>query len=104
MRKIKVTALIITLALAGAVYAAGNMQEAQQSPDKEKAACCKMDKEDAACCAMMNKDTKAGAKQAACSCCQAHATDGAGCCANCGDGCKDCCKGEACSKEKVAKH
>ena len=122
MRKIKITALVITLALAGVVYAAGNMQEAKQSPDKDKAAaccakaqkccnhsegteaCCKTDKEGAACCAAMTKDAKAGAEQPACSCCQAHAADAAGCCANCGDGCKDCCKDGACSKEKVARH
>jgi len=133
MRKIKATALVITLALAGVAYAAGNIQEAKQSPVKDQAAaccaeaekccnhsegaekCCKKDKEGAACCAAMTKDAKAGAETAACSCCDAHAkggehaanhssqacpTDGAGCCANCGD----CCKDGACSKEKGARH
>lgn len=101
MRKIQATAVVIVLALAGMVYAAGQMQETKNAPAKEKAAaccstpgescctkgkccdksagseaCCKSDKEDAACCTAMSKDAKAGEQQTACSCCQGHATGG----------------------------
>ena len=122
MRKIKATAVVIVLALAGMVYAAGNIQKTESAPDKAKAAaccaasgesccakekccdksacaeaCCKSDKEGAACCAAMSKDGKADANH---SCCkgdktaashssQACPADGTGCCANCGDCCKD---------------
>jgi hypothetical protein len=128
MRKIKATAVIVVLTLAGMVYAAGQMQETKNAPDKEKAAaccsmsgesccakgkccdksagteaCCKSDKEGAACCAAVTKDGQACANH---SCCKAATTNHSSqACAMDGTGCcancGDCSNG--CCKAKVAK-
>jgi hypothetical protein len=78
MRILKLMNVALVLALTGAVYAAGAMQETAKTPDKAKAgeSCCRMNREGAT-----QATAHKGSKHEGESCC----AGGAGCCA--GDAC-----------------
>lgn len=76
MRKIKLLAIALVLALAGFVYALGQAQDSKNACSMDKKSCC------TECCQAKDSCCKAGMKQA-------HKAK-AGCCASSGE----CCKGE----------
>src|SRR5437870_791031 len=76
MRKIKLLALALVLALTGFVYAVGQARNSGKACGIDKGGCC------AECCKEKDSCCKAGAKQ------DAHQASGADC-ASC-----ECCKGE----------
>ena len=107
MRRIKLLAVGLVLALAGFVSAAGNVQEgSKKSCPVDKASCCAADcckAEDSCCKAHMTKNQQAAAQPT-----QSTAQDKKDCCAG-----SECCKGEkgccaSCQKsektDKMAAH